>query len=62
MCSFAIIVMGLTGAKVGRNFDMTKFLHTEITESTERDVTNTNRTNDTNIKGLAESADSAEIF
>ena len=30
------IVMGLTGAKVGRNFEMTKFLHTEITENTER--------------------------
>jgi hypothetical protein len=28
--------MGLTGAKVGRIFDMTKFLHTEITEGLAR--------------------------
>jgi hypothetical protein len=49
--NFAVVChnsMGLTGAKVGRNFEMTKFLHTEITESTERGVTNTNSTNDTN--------------
>ena len=60
--------MGLTGAKVGRNFEMTKFLHTEITEglarrpegesqTTERDVTNTNSTNSTNIKGHTERAE-----
>ena len=28
--SFAIIFMGLTNAKIGRNFEMTKFLHIEI--------------------------------
>ena len=28
--SFAIISMGLTNAKIGRNFEMTKFLHIEI--------------------------------